>query len=50
MSELRDRKREQRQQMYNLDKNQTVLKVLAADTCDDLIRTHSDDAIDHLNL
>ena len=37
--------------MYNLDNNQTALKVLATDTYDNLIRTNSDDAIvDHLNL
>ena len=36
--------------MYNLDENQTALKVLAADTYDDLIRTSSDDAIDHFKL
>ena len=38
------------QQMLNLDKDQTDLKVLAAGTYDTLIRTNSDDAIDHLNL
>ena len=36
--------------MYNLDNDQIALKVLAADTYDTLIRTNSDDAIDHLNL
>ena len=37
--------------MYNLDEDQTALKVLAADMYDNLIRTNSDDAIvDHLNL
>ena len=37
--------------MYNLDKAQTVFKVLAADTYDNLIRTNSHDTIvDHLNL
>ena len=42
---------EQIQQMYNLDEDQTALKVLAADTHDNLIRTNSDDTIvNHLNL
>ena len=41
---------EQIQQMFNLDDDKTALKVLVADTNDDLIRTNSDDAIDHLNL
>ena len=36
--------------MYNLDKDQTALKVLVADTYDNLIGTNSDDAIDQLNL
>ena len=36
---------EQIQQMYNLDEDQTTLKVLATDTYDILIRTNSDDAI-----
>ena len=36
--------------MYNLDKNHTALKVLAADTYDNLIRTNPDDGIDHLNV
>ena len=37
--------------MYNIDEDQTGLKVLAADTYDNLIRTNSDDVIvDHLNL
>ena len=35
--------------MFNLDEDKTTLKVLAADTYDDL-RTNSDDTIDHLNL
>ena len=41
---------EQIQQMYNLDEDQTAIKVLVADIYDSLIRTNSDDAIDHLNL
>ena len=42
---------EQIQQMYNLDVDQTALKVLAADMYDNLIRTNSDDTIvHHLNL
>ena len=45
-----EREPEQRQQMYNLDKDQTALKGLVADTYDSLIRTNSDDTIDHLNL
>ena len=36
------------QKMYNLDKNQTVLQMLAADY-EDLIETHSEEAKDHLN-
>ena len=36
--------------MYNLGEDQTALKVLVADTNHNLIRTNSDDAIDHLNL
>ena len=37
--------------MYNLDEEQTALKVLATDIYDDLIRTNSDDPmIDHLNV
>ena len=42
---------EQIQQMYNLDEEQTTLKVLATDTYYNLNRTNSDDTIvDHLNL
>ena len=42
---------EQVQQTYNIDKEQTALKVLATDMYDNLIRTNSDDTIvDHLNL
>ena len=40
-----ERESEQIQQMYNLDKSQTVLQVLVADSYDDLIRTNSEDAI-----
>ena len=37
--------------MYNLDEEQTALKVLATDTYDNLIGTSSDNTIlDHLNL
>ena len=36
--------------MFNLDEDETTLKVLVADTYNDLIRTNSDEAIDHLNL
>ena len=35
---------------FNLDKDMTALKFLVADTYNDLIRTNSDDTIDHLNL
>ena len=35
--------------MFNLDKDKTALKVLVADTYDDLIRINSYDTIDHLN-
>ena len=39
------------QQMFNIDEDQTTLKVLAADTYDNLTGTNSDDAIvDHLSL
>ena len=42
---------EQIQQMYNLDEEQTALKVLARDTSDNLIRASSNDTIvDHLTL
>ena len=40
---------EQIQQMLNFEDDKTVLKVLAADTYDDLIRTSLEEAIDHLN-
>ena len=40
---------EQIQQMYNLDENQTALQILAPDTYKDLIRTHSEEAIHHIN-
>ena len=40
-----ERESEKIQQMYNLDENQTALKILVADTYDT-----SDDAIDNLNL
>ena len=36
--------------MLNLEEDKTALKVLVADTNDDLIRTNSEEAIDHLNL
>ena len=36
--------------MFKLEEDKTALKILAADTYDDLIRTNSDEAIDHLNL
>ena len=39
------------QQIYNLDKEQIGLNVLAIDTYDNLIRMNSEDSIvDHLNL
>ena len=42
---------EQIQQMYNLDEDQTALKILATDTYDNLISTNSDDTtVDHVNL
>ena len=41
---------EEIQQMYNLDEEQTTLKVLATDMYENLIRTNSGDTIvDHLN-
>ena len=39
---------EQIQQMYNLDEDQTSLKVLAVDQYANLIRTNSEDSIDNL--
>ena len=36
--------------MFNLDEDKTPLKFLVADTYDDLMRTKSDEAINHLNL
>ena len=41
---------EQIQQIFYLDEDKTALKVLVADTYNDLIRANSDDAIDHLIL
>ena len=42
---------EQIQQMFNLDEDQTALKVFSSDTYNNLIKTNSDDIIvDHLNL
>ena len=39
------------QQMYNTDKDHTLLRVLATDIYDNLISTNSDDFMaDHLNL
>ena len=35
--------------MLNLEEEKTALKVLVADTYDDLSRTNSEEAIDHLN-
>ena len=35
--------------MLNLEEDKTALKVLAAETYDDLIRTSSEEAMDHLN-
>ena len=44
----REKEPEQIQQMYNLDEEQTALKVSVTDTYDNLIRTNSDDSIvDH---
>ena len=40
---------EQIQQMLNLEEDKTALKVLAANTYDDLIRTISDETVYHLN-
>ena len=42
---------EQIQQMYNIDEEQTALKVLVTDKNDNLLRVSSNDAIvGHLNL
>ena len=35
--------------MLNLEDNKTALKGFAANTYDDLIRTNSEETIDHLN-
>ena len=35
--------------MLNLEEDKTVLKVLASDTFEDIIRKNSEEAIDHLN-
>ena len=35
--------------MLNLEEDTTALKVLVADTYKDLIRTNSEETIDHLN-
>ena len=51
MNSQTEKEPEQVQQMYNLNEDQTALKVFAADTYDNLIRMNSDDAIeDHLNV
>ena len=36
--------------MLNLEEDKRVLRVLAADTIDDLIRTNSEDVIDYFKL
>ena len=41
---------EQIQQMLNLDRGETALKVLVADTYNDLHMKNSDETIDHLNF
>ena len=41
---------DQIQQLYNLDESETTLQILVPDTYEDLIRTCSDEAIDHLHL
>ena len=48
-SDTEKEKSEQIQQMLNLEEDKTSLKVLVADTYDDLIRTNSEEAIDQLN-
>ena len=48
-SDMEKEESEQIQQMFNLEEDKTTLKVLVANTHDD-IRTNSDEAIDHLNL
>ena len=40
---------EEKEQMYDLDKNQTALQILVPDSYEDLIRTCSEEVIDHLN-
>ena len=41
--------KEQIQQMLNLGDDKTALKVLVADTYENLNRTNSEDTVDHLN-
>ena len=45
-----EKESEQIQQISNLDKDRTALKVILADTYDNLIRTNSYGTIDCLNL
>ena len=49
ISDIEKEQSGQIQQMLNLEEDKTAIKVLAADTYDALIRTGSEEAIDHLN-
>ena len=49
MTETEKEQTEQMQQMLDLEEDKTALKILVADTYKYLIRTNSEEAIDHLN-
>ena len=49
MSETEKDQTEQMQQMLDYEGDKTALKVLVAETYEDLIRTNSEETIDHLN-
>ena len=48
ISDTENKLSEQIQQMLNFEEDKTVLKVLAANTYDDIIKTNSEEAIDNL--
>ena len=50
MSETEKDQTEKMQQMLDLEGNKTALKVLAADTYKDLIRSNAEETIDHFKL
>ena len=49
MSQTEKDQREQMQQMLDSEECETALKVLAPDTYEGLISTHSEETMDHLN-